>query len=669
MKRLLKRQDIEVLQDENSLVLKCAGLERVIDLASGVPKTTSVTYKGTYQLAQDDAKTAVQDFTFLGLNPASADIPYKLLSVNASWKTASIYEAAHAEVQLEILEPCGETSYLRTYILYPGVPAIGVHTAIKSAVIPNTYWAYRDIPRPGYDPDKREGCVDKLRLPFAAQVRSIEYFGRTDITDKLYEEHVGPGKLNGNLLVAEAKEGFGLVMLQEAPPSTERRDLEKHDFRVEAAESETQLFSCCWGIPPNEVTGDRYLRSHRHVIIAFEDKVKVQHAVKAYLKARYPMDKHCGGVVINPWGCGRFPQLVCEEFLKKEIAAAAKLGADYYQVDDSWEAGKALQMLSRANQHITPAFWEVSENLHGTFQPLCDAAAKAGMKLGLWIAPSCNCEYRDWQETADIICNMHKKYGFDLIKIDAVRCPSHLAEENLEALLKNVRERTKGKVYFNLDTTNGQRPGYFLFLEYGNIFLENRYVCHLWGLGYHPDKTLRSLWQLSRFMRPQFLQIEVPYMGDINDEFYKNKVRPDIYPTDYWAAISLFASPLFWLAPSRCDKAYVDVVSKVMKLHHNIWPDLAESEVFPIGECPDGRSIAGFQAHNDATDHGYLLFFRQAKCPYSALQVKLAYTVKGKFAAISRTGLAQEAPLPELLDENTAEVRMPSAASFAIWKY
>ena len=110
MKRLLKKQDIEVLQDENSLVLKCAGLERVIDLASGVPKTTSVTYKGTYQLAQDDAKTAVQDFTFLGLNPASADIPYKLLSVNASWKTASIYEAAHAEVQLEILEPCGETS-------------------------------------------------------------------------------------------------------------------------------------------------------------------------------------------------------------------------------------------------------------------------------------------------------------------------------------------------------------------------------------------------------------------------------------------------------------------------------------------------------------------------------------------------------------------------------
>ena len=669
MKKLLKRQDIEILIEKNTLYLKCAGLERVINLDASVPKTVSLTYKGKYLLAQDTPETAEQDFTFIGLNKASDEIPYNLFAMNIAWKDATFLEAAHAEVSMRIAEPCGETVYLRTYILYPGVPAIGVHTAIRSPVIPNTYWAYRDIPRPGYKPEDREGCVDKLRLPFAANVKSIEYFGRTDITDKLYEEHLGPGKLTGNLLIAEAKEGYGLVMLQEAPPSTERRDLEKHDFRVEVNDSETRLYSCCWGIPPNEVTNDRELQSYRHVIIPFEDKAKVQHAVKAYLKARFPMDKHCGGVVINPWGCGCFPKLVSEAFLKKEIAAGAKLDADYYQVDDSWEAGKALQMLSRANQHIRPSFWEVSKNLHGTFKPLCDAAAKAGMKLGLWIAPSCNCEYRDWQETADIICNMHKQYGFDLIKIDAVRCPSHLAEENLEALLKTVRERTDGDIYFNLDTTNGQRPGYFLFLEYGNIFLENRYVCHLWGLGYHPEKTLRSLWQLSRYLRPQYLQIEVPYTGDINDEFYKNKRRPDIYPTDYWAAISLFASPLLWLAPSRCDKAYVDVVSKVMKLHHRLWPDLAQSEIFPIGNCPDGRSITGFQAHNEATGHGYLLLFREVDCPYSAMQVKLACPVNGKFAEISRTGLAQAAPLPELLDENTVEARIPSAATFAIWSY
>ncbi|MBR4675929.1 MAG: hypothetical protein IKP00_15835 [Victivallales bacterium] len=669
MKKLLKKLDIEVLQDKSSLVLKCAGLERRIDLSSNVPKTVSLTYKGKYQLAQDKPETASQDFTFIGLNKASDETPCKLLSVKAEWKDTTILEAAHAEVQLEMMELCGETRYLRTYILYPGVPAIGVHTAIKSPVMPNTYWSYRDIPHSGYDPDKREGCVDKLRLPFVATVKSIEYFGRTDYTDKLYEEHVGLGQLKGNLLIAEAQQGFGLVMLQEAPPSTERRDLEKHDFRVEATETDTQLFSCCWGIPPNEVSADRYICSYRHVLIAFEDKAKAQHAVKAYLKARFPMDERCGKVVVNPWGCGLFPELVCEEFLKKEITASAKLDADYYQVDDSWQAGKALQMLTRANQHITPAFWEVSENLHGTFKPLCDAAAKAGMKLGLWIAPSCNCEYRDWRETADIICNMHKKYGFDLIKIDAVRCPTHLAEENLEALLKTVRERTKGKIYFNLDTTNGQRPGYFLFLEYGNIFLENRYVCRLWGLGYHPEKTLRSLWQLSRYMRPQFLQIEVPYTGDINNEFYKNKPRPDIYPTDYWAAISLFASPLLWLAPSRCDKAYVDVVSKVMKLHHRIWPDLAQSEIYPIGNCPDGRSISGFQAHNDATGHGYLLLFREVACPYSAVQIKLASPVGGQFSEITRTGLRQNAPLPELLNEELAEIRMPSSASFAIWKY
>ena len=51
------------------------------------------------------------------------------------------------------------------------------------------------------------------------------------------------------------------------------------------------------------------------------------------------------------------------------------------------------------------------------------------------------------------------------------------------------------------------------------------------------------------------------------------------------------------------------------------------------------------------------------------MQVKLACPVNGKFAEISRTGLAQAAPLPELLDEDTVEARIPSAATFAIWSY
>ena len=40
-------------------------------------------------------------------------------------------------------------------------------------------------------------------------------------------------------------------MLQEAPPSTERRDFEKHDFRIT---EDNILFSCGWGIAPGELT-------------------------------------------------------------------------------------------------------------------------------------------------------------------------------------------------------------------------------------------------------------------------------------------------------------------------------------------------------------------------------------------------------------------------------
>lgn len=51
-----------------------------------------------------------------------------------------------------------------------------------------------------------------------------------------------------------------------------------------------------------------------------------------------------------------------------------------------------------------------------------------------------------------------------------------------------------------MDLTNGRRVGYHWFTEYGNIFLENRYTD--WG-NYYPYKTMRNLWQLSRYTAPE----------------------------------------------------------------------------------------------------------------------------------------------------------------------
>jgi hypothetical protein len=218
------------------------------------------------------------------------------------------------------------------------------------------------------------------------------------------------------------------------------------------------------------------------------------------------------------------------------------------------------------------------------------------------------------------------KYDFRIFKIDFIQTRTKEAEDNLEKMLKHLREKSEGRIYFNLDTTNGQRPGYFMFLEYGNIFLENRYVCHKWGVGYHPEHTLNNLWNLATYMRPQSLQIEIPDPGIINYEFYKEKgiSSPDVYDPEYWAGIAMFANPLLWLAPSRLAPDFQEIYAKVISLHREYAAEIFSGEIYSIGAEPDGASITGLQSHNDQTESGLFIVYRELNAPETAdLELKL----------------------------------------------
>ncbi|MBQ7650075.1 MAG: hypothetical protein IJS15_03900, partial [Victivallales bacterium] len=508
MNTLLEHEGIVVSYDGTQLMLSCAGLERRFDLSGGTIRTVGLRLDGKEIAGQGGGLT--RDFHVIGMRQDTEALPYKVTDVSAEWVEVP-NESPHAEVAVIIEDAFCGVVYVRRYYLYPGVAAIGVRTELESAVVPHVYWSRRgELNRYG-DRFRQESCTDALRLPFNASLRSSEFFGRTDYTDHLYEEHAESELMNGNILIAEG-DGCGVAFLQEAPPSTERRDYEKHDFRILHEGDSTEIYSCGWGVSPDEIAlrrAGRHFCGDRHVIFAFEDASELPRVIKDYIRVRYPLKfERSGLAVVNPWGSGRFGERIGEQFLLDEIAATARLNADYYQIDDSWQAGKSLANLSIQNMHITPDFWKISDKLFGgSFTPLKEAAAKEGVKLGLWLAPSSNAEYEDYADTIKLIEDMHRDYGIDLFKIDAVMTRTKLAEENLERLLKTAIERTNGGIYFNLDTTNGQRPGYFMFLNYGNIFLENRYVCHKWGLGYHPAKTLRSLWQLSKYLCPQYLQV------------------------------------------------------------------------------------------------------------------------------------------------------------------
>ncbi len=611
---MLEYEDIRISRSGDQLVIANSVIMRTLDLAMGAPRTVSLCDGGGREFTAPDKPHA--DLSFIGLNhPGNEKTPWRLRDIAAEVLPGDLFDSTRVCVRLAMFEPVEQAAYTREYFIYPGLPVIAVQNFIECPVKPNIYWSRRGVyARNQAAPDYRhlaESCADSIRP--ASGIRpecSVEFTAITDITDELVAIHPAEGELlNGNLLFCAAADGAGFTYLQEAPPSGERRDYEAHDFRLDG----DTILSCNWGIHPAELTPGKTFRGYRHALMIFHSAAERNFLLKKYLRTRFPFDvpKH-HSILINPWGCGCFPKLVNKQFLLDEIAAAPSLGATHYQIDDAWQTGGSLSELSGKNRKVTPEFWTISsERLGGSFDALVSAARAAGVELGLWLAPSANSDYDDWREFGAMVLDYHRRFGFKMFKIDFIKIRTYTAEENLRELLAYLRTASGGEVYFNLDITNGQRTGYFHFLEFGNVFLENRYVSL--GIGYHPEKTLRSLWRLSRFVRPQMLQIEVPSPDDISAEFYAAKpwCHPAEYPVEYWAAIAFFASPLLWLAPSRVSPEIRRRIKGIMDLHLQYRDRIFAGEVFAIGDEPDGAAMAALQCHDFADNTGLLTVYRE----------------------------------------------------------
>ena len=610
-------RDISVSRDGHLLTIENAALRRVFDLTNVVPRTISLFNKVT---GREHALTgdASGDFSFIGFNMPESEAlttEYRSAGIAVDIALGDYLDGEHVEVCLRIEEKVQQLVFCRTYCIYPGLAVISSFTAVMATVVPNVYWNRRGQLNGHLAVGMLESRGDSISLASGLRpVKTVEFRGRTDFDNDLLLPHaVDQEQMNGNLLfAADESSGAGLLILQEAPPSRERRDFETYDFRITG----NTVRSCCWGIPPQEIEPGRELKSYRHTVMLYQGDEDYGCAVlKQYLKTRFPADpKEVCSVMVNPWGCGQFPELVSEAFLIEEFKAAGKLNATHYQIDDGWQAGKALRELNNNNRYPGQDYWQINlELLPNGFEPIIAAADEAGVEPALWVAPSSNMEYRDWEYFADWLYDYYLRYGFRFFKIDFVRIRSKEGEDNLENLLLTLRRRSNGDIYFNLDTTNGQRPGYFLFLEYGNIFLENRYACREWGQVYHPEITLNNLWRLSRYCRAQMLQIEFTDPDNINYDYFHSKGinPPDEYDAEYWAGVAMFANPLLWFAPSRLKPAAAAAFAEVMRLHRRYAHEIFAGEIYPVGEEPSGRALTGMQSHDRATGFGMFIVYRE----------------------------------------------------------
>lgn len=293
---------------------------------------------------------------------------------------------------------------------------------------------------------------------------------------------------------------------------------------------------------------------------------------------------------------------------------------------------------------------------------VADARA-AGIELALWFNPSPDNDYQHWQDDADVLIGMVRRYGIRVFKIDGVDIPNKTADRNLRAFFDRVLAATNHEVVFNLDITAGHRYGYHYFNEYGNLFLENRYTD--W-VNYYPHWTLRNLWMFARYLPPQSLQIEFLNRWRNADKYPPDDpLAPANVPWEYAFAITMMAQPLAWFEASRLpEEAFA--LKPVMDIYKQYQEQIHANPIVPIGEEPTGGSWTGFQSIGNA--RGFVLIFRE-HTPRPSATMKLWKIPEGRslrFKSLLGQGKDFTA---SAASEGAVSFSLPAPMTYALYEY
>lgn len=625
------------------LILRAGGLVRRIDFSAGAPRTLEISFCGIPLAGANSGF----DIVFPGLE-VREEVVYCPQICSYREVPAPGYDGAGSFFEVETFEEARQIRRLYRYILYPELSLTGVELELTSAVVPLGQLTPRLAREENSDPP---AVMDRITPAEIADVCAAEFRMRTDYTNDLMHFHspAADGTLPGNILEFRCGK-TGMVMFQEAPPANERQENVSFDFMVR----DGVVSSCGAGFVQRDVIPGETLVSRRQWTGAAEDTAAL---VRKFYLTRIPecfKDRYC--ITVNPWGSGSFYDRVNEEFLCREIAGAGKCLADIYQVDDGYQAGGVLGDFTVHNKPACRRFWDVHpEKFSDGLNVIRRAADDAEVALSLWFAAGMNKGFADWEESAGILLDFHRKYDINVFKLDGVLFNTYATEMNFVRLLRKLFTESGGKVMANLDVTNGIRGGVGYLTGFASIFLENRYVCHSWvHVPYHPVDTLRNLWILSRYIPARNFQIEAPSIADLDPEVYRSRSyppAPDEYDFKFWLGVTLFAQPLLWFQPSMQPENILADAAEIMQIHRQYRQEIFAGDIRPIGSEPGKGGLTGFWAET-----GYVIVYRTLNAPAAEVIAPEHRTATLLYA----TGPA------ELQKDGTAVLSAPG--TFALWK-
>lgn len=554
----------------------------------------------------------VPDFYVPGQTPEATDGKWSFSEIKS--------EILPLHFRLEVVYTVDKLEVKRVYRIYPDCPAIACDTYLKGK--PARAWDKTFL---DYDELKNIESLKVEATPKAIPVleqfsfpgkhwhiTAVEFFDATDYNNTLINTQQAiayrKNTHRGNLLFFDNMvNGNGVFFLKEAPCSTTQLAYPGADFVTE--NGNIQVIGL--GLEAKDIREDEWTRAYGSVsgVYAKGELNKLVSLRKYQKNIRVLLPERDEMIMMNTWGDRGQDKKITEAFCLRELAAAARLGVTHFQIDDGWQLGRSANSAfggSFNNIWSNPDYWKPDpEKFPRGLTPVVKESRKRGIELALWFNPSAQNQYEDWEKDANAMIYLYKEYGVRMFKIDGLKMPDKLSEQRIRQMYDKVLAATGNRAIFNIDATAGRRGGYFLFNEYGNIFLENRYTD--WS-NYYPHWTLRNLWMLSKYVPAERLQIEFLNKWRNQGNYTGDPFAPNTYPFDYLFAISMPAQPLAWMEGSGLPEEAFRI-RPMIERYKEISHDFHQGIILPVGDEPSGRSWTGFQSIQDET--GYLLLFRE----------------------------------------------------------
>lgn len=509
--------------------------------------------------------------------------------------------------------------------------------------------------------------------------KSVEFVDVTDDFDNLLFTRQGLFSrrerrfVKGNLLfVQDHLSKDGLTLIKEGPTPLDYLGGIESDFFIRGM----NVCTTGWGFGVNDLNQHRTLSSYGSAVLLWNgDEKEALSTLNNYHNAIHVFNADKDAFIMsNTWGDQSSDGRLSEQFLLDELEASRRTGISFYQIDDGWQNGTTANSVlpggawGKGYYKHNPDFWKVNDRrFPNGLEPIVASAKEKGIKLGLWFSPDSIHDFENWEKDSQVLIDLHHQYGIAAFKMDGIEFTSKAGEENLTRLLKNVLQGTAGKVFFNMDVTAGTRSGYYGQLQYGSLFLENRFTGAFghWP-NYFPHCTLRNIWMLSRYYPTYRLQAEFLNVKRNKELYHDDPLAPSVCGIEYAFAITMFANPLAWMEQTGLDDESMAILGRIIPIYRQVQSDILAGHVLPIGEEPSGTGWTGFQSIT-SNRSGYLLLIKESNSDrVKKYQLWNLQNTTLQLACILGSGI-QEAV--EVDSEGNAAFQMDGVFKYALYRY